>query len=354
MKIYSLLFSLVFTTCIFAQVGIGTTNPQAQLDVVTEATATSERKGLQVDVNSTSASTIQSTYSLHLTNSSTPAIGGAAAKFGIYNNVSGAGTANRYGIYTEVFKPGTGATTTDMYGVYAELGLSTGVNSNSYGLYADITNSGNTANVFGVYSTVDGSAANNDIYSGYFIGGKFSIGQTTTDNYILPESRGTDGQIMQTDAAGVVTWEDNNDNSSLSVVRVNRSANQNFTASVGTWQKISFDSEAFDTNGEFDSAMDYRFTATEAGYYKINAGFHTLAQPNTNYYGIAVFVNGTIYQESTHNHHSVGDVVRSVNCIVELAASGYVEIFVRTDTSNITIDGFSGKTYFEIEQIKSN
>ncbi|APY09354.1 hypothetical protein BWZ20_14030 [Winogradskyella sp. J14-2] len=209
MKIYSLLFSLIFSTCVFAQVGIGTTNPQAQLDVVTEATATSERKGLQVDVNSTSASTTQSTYSLHLTNSSTPAIGGAAAKFGIFNNVSGSGTANRYGIYTEVFKPGTGATTTDMYGVYAELGLSTGVTSNSYGLYADITNAGNTANIYGVYSTVNGSAANNDIYSGYFIGGKFSIGQTTTDNYILPESRGTDGQIMQTDATGVVTWEDN-------------------------------------------------------------------------------------------------------------------------------------------------
>jgi hypothetical protein len=33
MKIYSLLFSLVFTTCIFAQVGINTDNPQSTLDI---------------------------------------------------------------------------------------------------------------------------------------------------------------------------------------------------------------------------------------------------------------------------------------------------------------------------------
>jgi len=209
MKTYSSLFLLVFSTCIFAQVGVGTTNPQAQLDVVTETTATSERKGLQVDVNSTSTSTTQSTYSLHLTNSSTPALGGAAAKFGIFNNVSGAGTSDRYGVFSEVFKTNSSASDSDMYGVYSFIGQSQGIDNNAYGIYADITNTNNTSNIYGVYSTVGGTAANNDIYSGYFIGGKFSIGQTTTDNYILPESRGTDGQIMQIDAAGVVTWEDN-------------------------------------------------------------------------------------------------------------------------------------------------
>ncbi len=33
MKIYSLLFSLVFTTCIFAQVGINTDDPKSTLDI---------------------------------------------------------------------------------------------------------------------------------------------------------------------------------------------------------------------------------------------------------------------------------------------------------------------------------
>ncbi|WP_299116614.1 hypothetical protein [uncultured Winogradskyella sp.] len=353
MKIRSLLFSMMFPMFIFAQVGIGTTTPGAQLDVVTDATATSERKGLQVDVNSTSASTTQSTFSLHLTNSSTPAIGGAAEKFGIYNNVSGAGTANRYGIFTEVFKPTSGATTTDMYGVYAALGQSTGVNSNSYGLYADITNAGNTANIYGVYSTVNGTAANDDIYSGYFLGGKFSIGQTTTDNYILPESRGTDEQIMQTDATGNVTWEDKNDNSDLSLVRAHLSGTYNQSATGAGWANIDFDTEDFDTNGEFNTATN-TFTAGTAGYYRINASYHTTSQSNTNYYGIAIYVNGTLEAESTYNHHNTGDVMRQVDCLVFLSATNTVEVRIRAESNAVDIDGFSGKTYMEIQQVKKN
>lgn len=343
----------MFSALMFAQVGVGTTTPGAQLDVVTEATTTSERKGLQVDVNSTSTSTTQSTYSLHLTNSSTPAIGGVAEKFGIYNNVSGAGTANRYGIYTEVFKPNSGATTTDMYGVYAELGLSTGVTSNSYGLYANISNTGNTANIYGVYSVVDGTMANDDIYSGYYLGGKFSIGQTTSDNYILPESRGTDGQVMETDATGTVTWVDKNDNSDLALVRAHLSATYNQAATGSGWVNIDYDTEDFDTGNDYDNTTNV-FTAPTAGYYRINASFHTTAQSNTNYYGIAVYVSGTLEAESTYNHHNVGDVMRQVDTMVFLAASATVEVRIRAESNAVDIDGFSGKTYLEIQQISKN
>ncbi len=59
MKAFPLLILLFLPMLIIGQVGIGTTNPNAQLDVVTDGTATSERKGLQVDINSTSLSTAQ-------------------------------------------------------------------------------------------------------------------------------------------------------------------------------------------------------------------------------------------------------------------------------------------------------
>ncbi len=336
-----------------AQVGIGTTTPTAQLHVVTEATATSERKGVEVELNSTSTAQ-QNTYSLHLTNSSRPSL--TASKYGIFSNVSGAGTATRYGVYSEVYKPNSGAGTTDMFGMYSFIGQATGINSNSYGFYADITNAGNTGNVYGIYSSVNGTAANNDIYSGYFLGGKVSIGQTVTDNYILPESRGTANQIMETDGAGVVSWVDK-DSNTFSLCRVNLAANQ--ILNTTGWQKITFDTVLYDTNTEF-SVANNRFVANNAGYYTINAGFHTAFQNNTQYYGIAVYVNNVLLQESSANHYSVGDVSRSINCTFYLNVNDYVEIFVQNyqpnDASNgpngVEIDNFTGKTYFEIQRIR--
>lgn len=352
----SFIFSLVVcfsVNTVFSQVGIGTVTPGAQLDIVTQAITTSERKGIQIDLNSTSTAQ-QNTYSLHLTNSSSPSL--TASKYGIFNNVSGLGTATRYGVYSEVFKPNSGATTTDIFGVYSYIGQSTGINSNSYGFYADLTNASNTANIFGVYSTVNGTVANQDVYSGYFLGGKFAIGQTPANTYILPLNRGTDGQIMQTDGSGNVNWVDT-DSNNFSLVRVNLSTNQ--ILNTTGWQKLTFDSTLFDSNGEF-VVSNNRFVAGNNGYYKINAVYHTAYQSNNQYYGIAVYVNNSLYQETSYNHYATGDVVRSINCIAYLNTNDYIEIFVQNYQGNdgtngangVEVDSFTGKTFLEIQRIR--
>ena len=46
------------------------------------------------------------------------------------------------------------------------------------------------------------------------------------------------------------------------------SANQSVTSSV--WTKLTVNTEVFDTNNNFDSTTNYRFTPTVAGYYQIN------------------------------------------------------------------------------------
>lgn len=54
---------------------------------------------------------------------------------------------------------------------------------------------------YGIYS----EALQANGFAGYFLG-RMSIGTTTANNYILPAARGTNGQIMQTNATGVVSW----------------------------------------------------------------------------------------------------------------------------------------------------
>jgi len=43
-----------------------------------------------------------------------------------------------------------------------------------------------------------------------------------------------------------------------------------YTVSLATYVKIAFNAESFDTNNNFDSTTNYRFTPTVAGYYQIN------------------------------------------------------------------------------------
>ena len=176
---------------------------------------------------------------------------------------------------------------------------------------------------------------------------QFQIGDPAGTGYKFPTARGTANQVLQTDGTGTLTWT--NGVNKLSTVRVNLGANQSI-APTG-WQKLSFDGVVFDTNTEFDTTQN-RFVAANAGYYRITAGYHTDNQPNTSFYSIGVRVNGVFYQETSSKHYGADIVSRQISCIVKLNATDFVEIFENNTQGSVIIDGYSGKTYFEIEQIR--
>jgi hypothetical protein len=80
--------------------------------------------------------------------------------------------------------------------------------------------------------------------------------------------------------------------------KVGRSSNQSFT--LNTWTKIQFNSEAFDTNNNYDNVTNYRFQPTIAGYYQLQA--YTLIQGT----GIT-FVAMEIYKNGTNTNVSLGE-----------------------------------------------
>ncbi|NHM05874.1 tail fiber domain-containing protein [Flavobacterium sp. CYK-4] len=105
--------------------------------------------------------------------------GGTGARFGVYNNMNGTSTGEIIGIETNISATGTG---------------------NKFGERITITNT-SPGNHYGIYSNVTKVGS----YAGYFLG-NVSIGTTAGNSYILPASRGTNGQIMQTDGSGNVSW----------------------------------------------------------------------------------------------------------------------------------------------------
>ena len=126
---------------------------------------------------------------------------GSGSKVGVYNSMNSSNNALRYGIDNYIGGSGNGI----HVGINNRLqGTGTG---NKYGTYSEITpTSGGTH--FGLYSlaTKPGS------FSGFFIGnvaiGTQHYSLPSPNYYILPSTRGTINQIMQTDGTGNVTWQD--------------------------------------------------------------------------------------------------------------------------------------------------
>ncbi|MEC4005312.1 hypothetical protein OX283_011650 [Flavobacterium sp. SUN052] len=99
---------------------------------------------------------------------------------GTYNSITNTAGSSHYGAISNL--SGTGAAT--KYGFYATISSFAG--GTHYGMYSDATGAGN--------------------FSGYFLG-NVAIGSTTLNTYTLPPSRGTNLQVMLTDAIGNVTWQ---------------------------------------------------------------------------------------------------------------------------------------------------
>lgn len=131
------------------------------------------------------------------------------------------------------------------------------------------------------------------------------------------------------------------------------------TTGVNTWQTLIFDTEDFDTNAEFDTAT-HRFTALNTGFYKINAQYTSEGHDDREELGIGIFVNGSIIAEQSFDH--TGDLIlatlgtrlvtRQISKLVQLNTGDYVEIKVKDKNTTLTIDKWSGKTFFTINRVR--
>lgn len=152
------------------------------------------KTGLEVENASSSPKNV--TYGIVSNNRSIT----ADKKYGIKNNVSADGTGIHYGIFNEVHQN----TNEEIYGIYNDVGKTFGATKNHYGIYSRIGTIQGTGFVYGLYS----SAIGNDpkkVYAGYFAG-RLGIGATPAEEYILPDVRGVQDQVLVTDAAGLVSW----------------------------------------------------------------------------------------------------------------------------------------------------
>lgn len=149
-----------------------------------------------LEVENASSTTKNVTYGILSSNNTAT----ADKKYGIKNSVSANGIGIHYGIFNEVNQN----TNEEIYGIWNDVGKTFGSTKNHYGIYNEIGTIQGTGYVYGIYSTAFGSDPKK-VYAGYFAG-RVGIG-TTGNDYIFPEVRGVQDQILVSDAAGILSWK---------------------------------------------------------------------------------------------------------------------------------------------------
>ena len=123
-----------------------------------------------------------------------------------------------------------------------------------------------------------------------------------------------------------------------------QSSSQSITSA--TWTKVQFQTEEFDTNSNFDSATNFRFTPTVAGYYQIDAAITGSSQTSI-YFGIQIYKNGTGFKYGTFYSCSGINPTSVISSLISMNGStDYLEIYLIT-ASNSSISAGANTAYFQ-------
>lgn len=99
--------------------------------------------------------------------------------------------------------------------------------------------------------------------------------------------------------------------------------------SNSTWTKVALNAEEFDTNNNFDSTTNYRFTPTIAGYYQINCCISFNASiTNPVFARVGIYKNGSFYKGAYGPGTTADRLIFNFSTIVYFNGStDYVELY---------------------------
>jgi hypothetical protein len=131
-------------------------------------------------------------------------------------------------------------------------------------------------------------------------------------------------------------------------------SNQNLTAS--TFTKVTINTEEFDTNSNFDSTTNYRFTPTVAGYYQVNGTVNFNSTANNPTVTITVlYKNGSLYKQAI-GASATSATCPIVSCLVYLnGTTDYIELYAWYSGGSGTVYATGGaqQTYFSASMVRS-
>jgi hypothetical protein len=174
--------------------------------------------------------------------------------------------------------------------------------------------------------------------------GGVALSGDTSGNLII-QSAGTN--VVTFTSTGMVT------NVGAPAFFAYKSANSG-VISNSTYTKVTFDSEAFDTNNNFASST---FTPTVAGYYQVNGSISLNAQNVNPTFGMSsIYKNGAQYVSSWVTGNASSLVNAQVSAVIYMnGTTDYLELYGRLDgaTNGIWQGGGTNATNFNACLVRS-
>jgi hypothetical protein len=128
------------------------------------------------------------------------------------------------------------------------------------------------------------------------------------------------------------------------------------TFSSSTWTKVTFDTEEYDTNSNYDTSTS-RFTPTVAGYYQVNAQLDIYAGGSsiTNTL-ISVYKNGTGHKRGYGASATSAETYAPAAALIYMnGTTDYIEVYVNATTGGTPgiYAGAPATSYFQAILVKA-
>lgn len=120
------------------------------------------------------------------------------------------------------------------------------------------------------------------------------------------------------------------------------------TVTSGNTTKVQMNGESYDVKSEFDSATNYRFTATKDGKYLVTASLNT-TPAGTTLQVLLLYKNGAEYSRTSCDSSDVQTPM--LTDIVSLAATDYLEVYLNAVSQDIVINNGENKSWFAIHKV---
>jgi hypothetical protein len=120
--------------------------------------------------------------------------------------------------------------------------------------------------------------------------------------------------------------------------------------SINTWTKLQFQTEEFDTNSNFDSTTNYRFTPTVAGYYQFTGALAMSAATSSGW--LSFYKNGSVFKYGAQISTVAGGMFAATALIYCNGSTDYVELYGYIGVSQSPATGASF-TYFQAVLVRN-
>ena len=220
-----------------------------------------------------------------------------------------------------------------------------GIDDDSGNEFLKFTKTASAVNEFTIINSATGSAP--EIQS---TGGDTNIdlkitpkgtGKIILDGLAFPNADGSANQVLQTNGSGVLSFATPSGGTNTPAFYVHQSSNQ--TINNVTHTKIQFQTETLDSNNNFDSATNYRFTPTTAGYYLLTVGLR--CDSGSAEYFLQIYKNGSGFvnlRDDVFTNYQLNG-----SALVYANGSDYFEVyFWQNSGTSKTTSASIGSTYF--------